>query len=1772
MSLNDDDVEELLSQRPGRVEPRRGFEEEVLARLISTQRRRPRVQRVGYADHPAETLSAAARNVLLAITACGAAAAIAIALGAQRQVVEPAPRVDLEVAERKLEAPANEPLRERLADGSVVFLDAGARATVVARRTIRLERGRAFVEVAPLGAAFRVLGPAGVAVAHGTKLAVEAQAGGLLVAVAQGRVSLEGEKGALDLAPGEAGELLPGKAPETVPARRVSHVVSWLREVYGRDAAPVLVKEKRPGFGDLVAIDPEGPEARLSVRRLHVDVHVEDGVARTTIDTTYFNHMSWRLEGTFYFPVPPGASITRLAMYVDGKLMEGGVAEREQARAAYEQIVYKKRDPALLEWMEGNVFKMRIFPLEARQEKRVIVSFVQELDSLYGTLRYALPLDAGKEECKSFSVSMRLKGAASRRAESPTYDLAPSRDGDDLLLRLERTGFAPKKDLVVYLEDPGLAPASCVDSGHSFVHARFRPSLGGKREGGGRSVVVLYDVSGSRGKLDLAVQREVLGRLLSELDDTDRVEMIALNTRVRPWAHGWQPARTAGAEAQAFVDSVRAIGGTDLGAGLAEAGRAVGTGSRGLVVYLGDGVATLGEKDPLKLALRLPSGTAFVGIGTGKKVDAPLLESLAGATGGTCTFLNGDEPIAWRVFDLVAALSTPRLVGLGVSAVDSTGRTVEGSLHLSRTVAADGEEVRVVGRFETAPARLVLSGKLAGEAFETTLLLSGAREGALYLPRLWARGRVERLLREGAEKNKAEIVALGKESFIATPFTSLLVLENDEMYTQLKVERGKPDRFAFYETPEKIEVVTEPFPGQPATPGHSKNMRELLASIAQRQQELVYSPYGYIADYELSSGGTGLVVDAIQRDFESDRMDPTRPPPSPYPALRDLTTLPEFRNVNDGRFFPYFDGIPDWAGATNLSDLSPVGALIGPPLGQVSYNVITREPLLNEGAYARLISRDPAWLQSDGYSLYCWFGVAPTGGLDGIRDFTAIDALSRGAYYWPGRTCSLNPNATWDLTLLVPALRPTRADALALAERELSRELAAGHLDAASLALLEKARSVFGLRRIELADGTKGTASGDGRLSLVRKLPWDLEEQVFVDGTMIHQVYPELGIAVRRPLSRFHAADLAALMPFLPPSAASLVAWDATTSGRTVTLVPAGAKAPAFRIELDFAEDGRLAERRELRRRDGAWKVVFRVSIGADFKLTIQTEVAKPCEVAVQSEPLDASKTPSFVPNLDGLVIVDAPVRTREAQGTSDPVALYWAQHLDGRGVDLNGLRTLLEKDSRLGLRVLYASAGGYAALQPFAKEGTPLFRYYGLLAEQDREKRLEGWRALVRDLPEGAIPTLARHLAVQDAVQLAQQDLSDAKRRERALEVAADASRSRWGLLVLEMARQVQGLGYTPDLSERILAIYQRAAELSPEFGVRYEVAQAFSNHARFPEATKRFEDAYADAMRSGTFPAFDVSLVSALQQLKEGEGTRLEGFVQRAISWAEETKNASALIVVASSLHQAGQAALAERALHRIEGTVPDTARDALEAVLARLWESWGDPGRAEALVKDLLAKPALASHAWLHDYAGSLAESQGKVSVAIAEHERALELEAARPDEVVNLSAFRQRHARLVALCAQLASANASPGVVQRGLAERILRVADRWRELDDGNPALDTEVARALLACGADDEAWDVASGAIERHPAEGAGYTAVAALYVAQGRLDFALGLYEEAAKVEPTDPTPLLEEARLLERKGEPDRARPLYERIAGKTWHERFASVLQEARAALAR
>lgn len=198
-------------------------------------------------------------------------------------------------------------------------------------------------------------------------------------------------------------------------------------------------------------------------------------------------------------------------------------------------------------------------------------------------------------------------------------------------------------------------------------------------------------------------------------------------------------------------------------------------------------------------------------------------------TGGLSVQINPDEDVAWRVFEVFSKLHSPRLVNVKVAIRKpkaESGETQEPKsevtnlksempdpqfLLFSNTIC-QGEEIGPVCRVadgESPPIEITVTATLNGQPWSQTIAIENVKDDASYLPRHWAKLEIDRLLAENATENREAIVALSKSMYVMSPFTSLLVLENVEMYNQFNVDRGRKDQRAMYACPEQIEVVVE---------------------------------------------------------------------------------------------------------------------------------------------------------------------------------------------------------------------------------------------------------------------------------------------------------------------------------------------------------------------------------------------------------------------------------------------------------------------------------------------------------------------------------------------------------------------------------------------------------------------------------------------------------------------------------------------------------------------------------------------------------------------------------------------------------------------------------------------------------------------------------------------------------------------------------------------------------------------------------------------------
>ncbi|WP_437633008.1 FecR domain-containing protein [Sorangium sp. So ce854] len=365
-----------------------------------------------------------------------------------------------------------------LKDGSTLAIDRGSRVWIGAgdARRARVDEGAVVLDVVPAAGAppARIQVPHGEIEVLGTKLAVTAGAERASVEVARGAVRVTGAQGEpVEVRAGEEATLGRGAAPRVASATSLADALSWSDRSAEEADAPAL-----RGLGELRARRPgETQEKERAVRlaKHAVKVRIVDVVARTEIDETFANDTDEELEGIFRFPLPPGAQIERLALEVDGELVEGAFVDRDRGAAIWrgvlqnaapkapkprEEIVWVPgpwRDPALLEWQRGGRFELRIFPIPKRGARRVVLTYTQLVEQSGGVRRFTYPLahdQSGTTTIGDFSLDLQVLGHDREFGVTTRgYELTPARgvdeDGaaDRRTLRAQR--FTPAGDLTV---------------------------------------------------------------------------------------------------------------------------------------------------------------------------------------------------------------------------------------------------------------------------------------------------------------------------------------------------------------------------------------------------------------------------------------------------------------------------------------------------------------------------------------------------------------------------------------------------------------------------------------------------------------------------------------------------------------------------------------------------------------------------------------------------------------------------------------------------------------------------------------------------------------------------------------------------------------------------------------------------------------------------------------------------------------------------------------------------------------------------------------------------------------------------------------------------------------------------------------------------------------------------------------------------------------------------------------------------------------------------
>lgn len=743
--------------------------------------------------------------------------------------------------------------RVTLSDGSDLVLNHDTELELVGEtpRTLRVRRGALVADIAHLAGAPNAFfhTPAGKVEVLGTKFELTATDEVTSVRVTRGVVSLESASGKSEVRAGEEGVVQVGGGPEVAPVTGLASTIAWSELGVEPEEDEAL-----PGIGSLRARRPGERQERerpLAVASQKVTVRIVGNVARTEIEQVFRNDGDHTLEGIYSFPLPPDAQIARLALDVEGRMEEGSFLERDRAAQIWRGVIRNAtaprqrqkneefiwvpgpwHDPALLEWQRGGQFELRIFPIPAHGERRVILAYTQTVPP-HGTQRsYRYPLAHavdGSTSVGRFEVDVRVAGAEHVRASG--YRVTSAREEDATRLHLRSDGFVPKGDLTIEYELPGAerelsfwtyrgqaavappensreqdrevqdAQRALAEDERGYVAFALRPRLPRATERRDRDYVLVVDASQSMVGERYERAARLASEMVAEMDRRDRFAVLACDYGCRAFPGGVQaPSGDAARRAREWLASIEPAGASDLVAALRDAVANVeGERRQGRelnVIYVGDGVSTVGYRRASSLSAEvsaLSSGKNVVvsSVGIGGDADTLALSAIARASGGHYVpYLPGQRlsVAAARVLETSygVSLTSPR-VELPAGLSDSAPSALP-------TMRA-GQELVVVARMERERVQgdVVLRGEVAGRPFEQRYeveLVGTDAAGNRFVPRLWAAAQIDELQLRGRGDERARIVAMSKAFGVMSRHTSLLVLESEAMFRAFRVDRN----------------------------------------------------------------------------------------------------------------------------------------------------------------------------------------------------------------------------------------------------------------------------------------------------------------------------------------------------------------------------------------------------------------------------------------------------------------------------------------------------------------------------------------------------------------------------------------------------------------------------------------------------------------------------------------------------------------------------------------------------------------------------------------------------------------------------------------------------------------------------------------------------------------------------------------------------------------------------------------------------------------------
>ncbi|XP_076119294.1 inter-alpha-trypsin inhibitor heavy chain H3-like isoform X2 [Alosa pseudoharengus] len=569
------------------------------------------------------------------------------------------------------------------------------------------------------------------------------------------------------------------------------------------------------------------------VYSFHVNSTVTSRYAITVITSRVANGHENSTEINFHVKIPKTAFISKFRMTINGRIYNGVVKPKEEARQQYNTAVSRGQSGGLVSAVGRTLedFKTSV-SVAAYSKVTFELTYEELLQRRLGKYELLINAQPG-QPVKDFKIDVNLyekPGINVLKVEGSlaSKDLAnaitkshvdkeawvkfyPTQDQQITCDGCGENGLSGDLKIIFDVERPH-SKGEILEYGGFFVHY-FAPT-GLPRIP--KNVVFIIDRSGSMHGKKMAQTRTALLKILGDLDGDDHFGLICFDDQISPWKRELLRATQRNLDkAKEFVRIIKDQGGTDINAAVLEGVKMIKKyhkeGSASILVLLTDGDPTSGETRPERIQsnVREAIGKRFplYCLGFGFDVNFEFLQKMAQENSGVARRIYEDSDAALQLKGFYEEVAVPLLTSVQMN--------YSGAANLTQTSFSyyyNGSEIVVAGQitdindFSTEVIGISTNSKVykmdsdivPAEDDKLPAEMSGFED---FLQRLWAYLTVKQLLEKELMLNGEEKEALRKEALnisikhsFVTPLTSMVVTKPEGEDSQVANKPKEGDK------------------------------------------------------------------------------------------------------------------------------------------------------------------------------------------------------------------------------------------------------------------------------------------------------------------------------------------------------------------------------------------------------------------------------------------------------------------------------------------------------------------------------------------------------------------------------------------------------------------------------------------------------------------------------------------------------------------------------------------------------------------------------------------------------------------------------------------------------------------------------------------------------------------------------------------------------------------------------------------------------------------